>query len=185
MRTNHTVDSEILRRFGAKNLRDSWYAKTNYALSYNCGEKTFPSKGRGLGLKCLRNESAEDEIYGIIEEWAAGKLLAEIEALAKHHGFGALPVENAEDAYSQPHYEERGEIQQINDPWYGTRKAQGPVPLYSGTPGYIEVAGNPIGWDTENVLRLFCGLTSEMIKELEVIHVIGKLAGADNLRDWW
>ena len=59
------------------------------------------------------------------------------------------------------------------------------MPLYSGTPGYIEVAGNPIGWDTENVLRLFCGLTSEMIKELEVIHVIGKLAGADNLRDWW
>ena len=81
MRTNHTVDSEILRRFGAKNLRDSWYAKTNYALSYNCGEKTFPGKGRGLGLKCLRNESAEDEIYGIIEEWADGKLLAEIEAL--------------------------------------------------------------------------------------------------------
>ena len=111
MRTNHTVDSEILRRFGAKNLRDSWYAKTNYALSYNCGEKTFPGKGRGLGLKCPRNESAEDEIYGIIEEWAAGKLLAEIEALAKHHGFGALPVENAEDAYSQPLYEERGEIQ--------------------------------------------------------------------------
>ena len=79
-------------------------------------------------MKCLRNESAEDEIYGIIEEWAAGKLLAEIEALAKHHGFGALPVENAEDAYSQPLYEERGEIQQINDPWYGSLKTQDRCP---------------------------------------------------------
>jgi len=148
------------------------------------------SKADGLAAKYPYNtdrvnESAQDEIYGIIEEWAAGKTVAKIESLAKQHGFGACPVKNSEDACSQPHYEERGEIQQINDPWYGSLKTQGPVPLYSGTPGYIEVAGKPIGWDTEDVLRRFCGLTSEQIKDLEAIHVIGKVAGAENLRDWW
>ena len=111
--------------------------------------------------------------------------MAEIESLAKQHGFGACPVKNSEDACSQPHYEERGEIQQIDDPWYGSLKTQGPVPLYSATPGYIEIAGKPIGWDTEDVLRRFCGFTSERIKELEELHVIGKVGGAENLRDWW
>ena len=148
------------------------------------------SKADGLADKYPTNvdrvsESAQDEIYGVIEEWAAGKTVAEIESLAKRHGFGACPVKNSEDACSQIHYEERGEIQQINDPWYGSLKTQGPVPLYSGTPGYIEVAGKPIGWDTEDVLRRFCGFTSERIKELEELHVIGKVAGAENLRDWW
>ena len=48
-----------------------------------------------MEFKCLRNESAQDEIYEIIDEWAAGKLVAEIETLAKLHGFGACPVKNS------------------------------------------------------------------------------------------
>ena len=130
-------------------------------------------------------ESAQDEIYGILEEWASNLTVEEIEALGREHEFGVCPIKNAADACSQPHYEERGEIQQIHDPWYGRMKIQGPVPLYSDTPGHIDVAGKPLGWDTEDVLRQFCGLTSEQIRELESTHVIGKVGGAENLRDWW
>jgi len=131
------------------------------------------------------SESAQDEIYGAIEAWAADLSVDEIEALAKQHGFGACAVKNAADACTNAHYEERGEIQQIHDPWYGSMKIQGPVPLYSDTPGFIDVAGKPLGWDTEDVLRRFCGLTSEQINELERTHVIGRVGGAENLRDWW
>ena len=130
-------------------------------------------------------ESAQDEIYGILEGWAANLTVEGIEVLGREHGFGVCPIKSSADACSQPQYEERGEIQQIDDPWYGKMKIQGPVPLYSNTPGYIDVAGKPLGWDTEDVLRRFCGLTSERIRELERTHVIGKVGGAENLRDWW
>ena len=129
--------------------------------------------------------SAQDEIYEVIEEWAASLTVEEIDALGHQHGFGVCPIKNAENACTQPQHEERGEIQQIHDPWYGEMKMQGPVPLFSETPGYIEFAGKPIGWDTEDVLRSFCGLTSEQIRELEAQHVIGKVGGAEELRDWW
>ena len=130
-------------------------------------------------------EAAQDEIYRIIEAWASDLTVEEIEALGRQHEFGVCPVKNAADACSQPHYEERGEIQDIHDPWYGKMKIQGPVPLYSETPGYINFAGKPLGWDTEDVLRRFCGLTSEQIRELERTHVIGTVGGGENLRDWW
>ena len=128
---------------------------------------------------------AQDEIYGVIEGWAANFTVAEIDALGKQHGFGICAIKNAEDACTETHYEERGEVQQIHDPWYGRMKIQGPVPLMSETPGYIEFTGKPMGWDTEDVLRQFCGLTSERIIELERQHVIGRVGGAEDLRDWW
>ena len=128
---------------------------------------------------------AQDEIYAAIEQWAGDLTVGEIDALGRQHGFGVCPVKNAADACSQKHYEERGEVQQLHDPWYGRMKTQGPVPLYSETPGYIDFNGKPVGWDTEDVLRRFCGFSSEQIRELEKAHVIGKVGGAENLRDWW
>jgi len=130
-------------------------------------------------------EKAQDEIYKAIEEWAAKLTTAEIEKIGRRYGFGTAPIKDAKDACTQRHYEERGEIEKIHDPWYGKMKIQGCVPLYSETPGGVEFVCKPMGWDTEYILRRFCGLTTEQILELEKKHEIGKIAGAEGSRDYW
>lgn len=129
--------------------------------------------------------SAQEEIYGVIEAWAATKTVAEIDALGRKNGFGVCPVMNAKDACERPHYRERGEIEYIEDPWYGPMDIQGCYPLFSEAPSYTEFGGKPMGWDTEYVLRRFCGYSTEKILEMEEIHEIGKVAAAEGRRVKW
>ena len=90
-------------------------------------------------------QAAQDEIYDSIEEWAANLTVEEIDTLGRQHDFGVCPVKNAADACSQAQYDERGEIQEIHDPWYGRMKIQGPVPLYSETPGFHRLRWQTLG----------------------------------------
>ena len=131
------------------------------------------------------SEAAQDEIYTIIEEWSAKLTVAEMNALGKRYGFGTCPIKDAKDACTQKHYLERGEVEEINDPWYGRMKIQGCFPLYSAAPARTEFVAKPMGWDNEYVLRRFIGLSSERLKELERKHVIGKVAGAEGRREQW
>lgn len=131
------------------------------------------------------NEAAQDEIYRNIEEWSANLTVAEMDALGKRYGFGTCPIKDAKDACTQKHYLERGEVEEINDPWYGRMKTQGCFPLYSATPARAEFIAKPMGWDNEYVLRRFIDLSSEKINELERKHVIGKVAGAEGRREQW
>ena len=147
-------------------------------------------KARELPAKYPTNvdrvpEAAQDEIYAAIEGWAANLTVAEIDALGKEHGFGISPIKDARDACTQKHYDERGEVEDIHDPWYGKMKVQGCVPLYSETPAYTEFVSKPAGWDTEYILRRFCGLTTEQILELERAHEIGRPGGGEGSRDYW
>ena len=128
---------------------------------------------------------AQEEIYDAIERWAVGLTTDEIDALGKERGFGVVPIRNAEDACTLPHYRERGEIEYIQDPWYGPMDIQGCFPLFSATPSYTEFGGKTMGWDTESVLRSFCGYDSEKILDMESKHIIGKIAGAEGRRTAW
>jgi crotonobetainyl-CoA:carnitine CoA-transferase CaiB-like acyl-CoA transferase len=128
---------------------------------------------------------AQEEIYYLIETWAVQHTLEEIDRLGRERGFGVCPVMNAKDACTRPHYRERGEIEYIEDPWYGPVDIQGCFPLFSESPSYTEFAGKPMGWDTEYVLRRFLGYDTEKILELERMHEIGKIAGAEGRRTAW
>ena len=128
---------------------------------------------------------AQDKIYAILQEWAAKLTVDEIEALGRHYGFATCPIKDAEDACTQKHYLERGEIVDVDCPWYGRMKMQGCFPLYSATSGVIEFVGKPLGWDNEYVLRRFVGLSSDRIRDLERRHIIGKMAGAEGRREEW
>lgn len=147
-------------------------------------------KALGLAKKYPTNadrvpEEAQDEIYQVIKEWAKNLTVARIVELGERYEFGTAPIKNAKDASEQRHYLERGEIEEIRDPWYGKMKIQGPVPLYSDAPARTEFTCKPMGWDTEHILRRFYGLSTEQILELETQHQIGKVAGAEGSRDLW
>jgi crotonobetainyl-CoA:carnitine CoA-transferase CaiB-like acyl-CoA transferase len=92
---------------------------------------------------------------------------------------------NAKNACERPHYRERGEIEYIEDPWYGPVDIQGCYPLFSEAPSYTEFGGKPIGWDNEYVLRRFLGYDTEKIIKLEEMHEIGKVAAAEGRRTKW
>jgi crotonobetainyl-CoA:carnitine CoA-transferase CaiB-like acyl-CoA transferase len=129
--------------------------------------------------------AAQEEIYDAIETWAAKLTVAEIDSLGRKHGFGVCPVMDAKDACTRPHYRERGEIEYIEDPWYGNYDIQGCYPLFSEAPSYTEFGGKPIGWDNEYVLRRFMGYDTEKILFLEREHEIGKVAAAEGRRIKW
>lgn len=130
-------------------------------------------------------QSVQDEIYKIIEEWSVSLTISEIEALGRKYGFGTSPIKTIQDACVQKYYSERGEIEEIDDPWYGKFKIQGCFPLYSATPARTEFVAKPMGWDTEHVLRRFLGFSSDRIRELERRHIIGRVAGAEGRREDW
>jgi crotonobetainyl-CoA:carnitine CoA-transferase CaiB-like acyl-CoA transferase len=155
------------------------------ALCNTIGGKAtaFPAK-YPTNMERVRLE-AQEEIYEAIETWAAKNTVAEIDSLGRKHGFGVCPVMNAKDACTRQHYRERGEIEYIEDPWYGPMDIQGCFPLFSESPSYTEFGGKPIGWDTEYVLRRFLGYDTEKILQLEKTHEIGKIAGAEGRRTAW
>jgi crotonobetainyl-CoA:carnitine CoA-transferase CaiB-like acyl-CoA transferase len=121
----------------------------------------------------------------MIETWEEKHMVAEIDNLGRKHGFGVCPAMNAKDACERSQYRERGEIEYIEDPWYGPMDIQGCYPLFSEAPSYTEFCGKPIGWDTEYVLRRFMGYDTEKILFLEREHEIGKIAGAEGRRVTW
>jgi crotonobetainyl-CoA:carnitine CoA-transferase CaiB-like acyl-CoA transferase len=129
--------------------------------------------------------AAQEVIYDAIEAWAAEHTVEEIDRLGRERGFGVCPIMNAEDACTRPHYRERGEIEYIEDPWYGPMDIQGCFPLFSEAPSYTEFGGKPMGWDNEYVLRRWLGYDTEKILELEKEHEIGKIAGAEGPRATW
>lgn len=196
----HSKTGIIQERYGNRNrwvCPDGIVRVKDGFIAIGADDEAFKALCECIGGRALRlakkyptnvdrvPEEAQDEIYQVIEEWAKNLTVAQIEDFGKRYGFGTAPIKNAKDACEQKHYLERGEVQEVDDPWYGKMKIQGPVPLYSNTPGHTEFICKPMGWDTEYILRRFCGLSTEQILELERQHQIGRVAGAEGSRDLW
>ncbi len=111
-----------------------------------------------------------------IAAWTRAHLRAEVEGLARQHGFAAAAVATAQDHYQDPHLRARGSAWEMEDPVYGAMVEHGPAPKLSGTPARYKWAAKPVGFHNEYVLGRLLGLGPEKLKELEQQGVIGKWA---------
>jgi crotonobetainyl-CoA:carnitine CoA-transferase CaiB-like acyl-CoA transferase len=127
-------------------------------------------------------------LLDIIRTWAANKSYAEIDKLAKKHGFAAHKVCSGEDLFQDEHLRKRNFRCTVDDPVYGEIIEEGIVPKFSETPARIKWAGRPVGFDNEYVLTHFLGMSADMIKGLQDRKILGKgsekVPGRTPPKDW-
>ncbi|SAK95737.1 L-carnitine dehydratase/bile acid-inducible protein F [Caballeronia catudaia] len=111
------------------------------------------------------------EIDSAIEAWTSVRSQEEVLAVLSKAGVPAGKIYSAADIMSDPHYEAREMIHDIETK-DGTRmKVPGVVPKLSGTPGRIREAAPALGEHTFAVLRDL-GLTAGELDDLREQHVI-------------
>lgn len=124
-------------------------------------------------LTRLKDENAV-AFLEIIEEWAKGKNVAEVDRLGSQHGFASTPILNAKDQYESAHFRSRAAVFEYEDPIYGkTVEVSSPAKL-SRTPARLKWANKPVGLDNEFVLRKFLGLRTDQINALYAKKTIGR-----------
>lgn len=106
-----------------------------------------------------------DFIEGLIKDWVVERELDECLALFNENGIPAGPIYNVEDMISDPHYQARQMIVDVNRSHGGTMKMPGIVPKLSDTPGAIKWEGPKLGEHNHEVLKNI-GITEEQIKKL-------------------
>jgi len=107
------------------------------------------------------------EIYPYLEKWAADKSKEDVAAILDKAGILNQPVWNAKEVATNPHWQQRGAVRWIDDPYFGELLHQGPGYKLSHTPPRVKWALKPVGADNEYVLGKLAGLSPSDIKRLE------------------
>ncbi len=121
-------------------------------------------------------EAHADDLDRHIGDWVRALTRAEVEAMARRHGFGAAAVATARDHAEDAHLRARSSVWEMEDQVYGVMREHGPAPKLSETPARYKWAAKPVGFHNEYVLGRLLGLTPDQIKSLEGKGVIGKWA---------
>jgi crotonobetainyl-CoA:carnitine CoA-transferase CaiB-like acyl-CoA transferase len=82
------------------------------------------------------------------------------------------PVYNSAQIVDDPHYQEREDILEIDDPELGHTRMLGVVSEFSDTPGSVAHAGPGVGEHNQEVYGYWLGYTNENISALEEKGII-------------
>jgi crotonobetainyl-CoA:carnitine CoA-transferase CaiB-like acyl-CoA transferase len=113
-----------------------------------------------------------DDLDAILSAWFIGKNCDETMTLLREHDVAAGPVMNVEDIFSDPQYQARGNIAEVDDPDFGTVRMQGVVPRFVRTPGAIRFPGLGPGADNRSVFHEMLGLEDAELARLSSAGVI-------------
>jgi formyl-CoA transferase len=115
----------------------------------------------------------QEEIEGIIAEWAAERDAKEIDRLLNGAGVICGPIFTVADIVADPHYRARDMLVTHDDEELGPFLGPGVVPKFSRTPGSVRWSGpwRP-GRDNAEVYGRLLGLSAEEIAELDEDGVV-------------
>jgi crotonobetainyl-CoA:carnitine CoA-transferase CaiB-like acyl-CoA transferase len=139
-------------------------------------QNTWESLARAMGLSQLVNDPRfmdnaarlenKDALNQILQDWIGQRPLAQVmEALVPAGGVVG-PVYNSAQIVDDPHYQDRGDILEVDDPELGHTRMLGVVPKFSNTPGSVEHAGPRLGEHNQQVYSSWLGYTHEQIDAL-------------------
>lgn len=97
-------------------------------------------------------DARRDELYGVIDRWAASLPLSEVEALLKRAEVPASRIYSAEDMLTDPQFLAREMFLAAKLPDGKAFKMPGIVPKLSDTPGSVEWTGPALGEHNAEVL---------------------------------
>ncbi len=126
------------------------------------GDAIFQRFMRAIGRDDLANapdladnagrDARRDELYGVIDRWAASLPLAEVEAVLVRAEVPASRIYSAEDMFRDPQVLAREMFLSARLPDGKPFKMPGIVPKLSDTPGSVEWTGPQLGEHNEQVL---------------------------------
>ena len=139
-------------------------------------QSTFESLVRAMDLPDLlqdarfkdnaaRLENVE-ALNGILQDWLGQRSMAQVMEQLVPAGGVVGPVYDAAEIAADPHYHEREDIVEVNDPQLGLTKMVGIVPKFSGTPGSVEHAGPTLGEHNHHIYGSWLGYSEEQVEEL-------------------
>lgn len=97
-------------------------------------------------------DARRDELYGVIDRWAASLPLAEVEAVLVRAEVPASRIYSAEDMFRDPQFLAREMFLSARLPDGKPFRMPGIVPKLSDTPGTVEWTGPQLGEHNEQVL---------------------------------
>jgi crotonobetainyl-CoA:carnitine CoA-transferase CaiB-like acyl-CoA transferase len=83
----------------------------------------------------------QEEIEGIVRDWAAQRDAAEIDRVLNEAGVICGPVYTIADVFADPHFREREMLLEHHDPDIGDFIGPGICPKFSETPGEVRWTG--------------------------------------------
>ncbi|OPC79258.1 hypothetical protein B4N89_34950 [Embleya scabrispora] len=113
-----------------------------------------------------------DELYRILDAWAAEHQAAALADLLNDAGIPAAPLMSIADIAADPHYRERGTIVTVEDSEYGELPMPAPIPHLSATPGSIRSTGPALGAHNAEIYRDLLGLDGAELAALAADGVI-------------
>jgi len=110
----------------------------------------------------------------LIETWTRRHSVEEVWQILNEAGVPAAPVYSIADIAADPHFRERGMIQEFAGPGrIGNLLVPGFVPRFEEAPSEIRWLGSRVGEHTAAVLREHCNISDEELNRLAAEGVIG------------
>ena len=109
----------------------------------------------------------QDEIEGIIADWARDRLASEIDRVLNEAGVICGPIYTIEDIFEDPQYRARDMLLEQVDPEFGPYVGPGIVPKLTRTPGAVRWSATwEEGSHNQEVYGGLLGLTDDELAEL-------------------
>ena len=115
----------------------------------------------------------QDEIEGVIADWARAHPAVEIDRLLNEAGVICGPIYTIADIFEDPQYEARDMLLEHEDPEFGSYIGPGIVPKLSETPGAVRWSGHwEEGSHNRDVYGNLLGLSDDEIEALRTEGVL-------------
>jgi formyl-CoA transferase len=110
----------------------------------------------------------QDEIEGLIADWAAGRDAAEIDRILNENGVICGPVYTIADIFEDEHFWARDMLVRHEDPEFGEYIGPGITPKFSETPGEVRWSATwEEGSHNEDVYGGLLGLSDDEVAQLK------------------
>lgn len=103
------------------------------------------------------------EIQAIVAAWVETHTLEEVCTILVEAEVPVSKIYNIRDIFEDPHYQERGNLIEVEDPGVGRVRTQGVTPRFSATPGGVVRPAPTLGQHNEEI---YCGLLGLAAEEL-------------------
>ena len=139
-------------------------------------QSTWERLAQAMGLADLLNDPRfadnaarlenKDALNEILQDWLGRRSLTESLAQLVPAGGVVGPVYDSAQIVADPHYQERQDVIEVDDPELGQTRMPGIVPKFSDTPGAVEHAGPRLGEHNAQVYGSWLGYDAARLRDL-------------------
>lgn len=120
----------------------------------------------------LSRSQHPDLVEGIISSWTRDKTVREVVSILEEAEIVVCPIFNYEQILENDHIRERGMIDEVEHPLFGSLKLYGVGPKFSRTPGKVRTPAPMLGQHNKEIYEGWLGYDEDKLLELKERGVI-------------